>query len=474
MTTFPTAGYVSNSARTEAEMKAVFDDWLAATKQLAGGAAQTQLTIASGTATPTGYVHSIETEGAAAADDLANIAQTNLPDGSFLLITMANGAHIVTVKHAAGGAGQISLVNAADFVMAASEWLMLERAGALWIEITRFFGTQAAAHRTFYAVAGFGANSFTARQDWAKGGDVASAGTLSPGNGGNYFHVTGTTTITAIASMQAGTRILLEFDSAGLQLTYNATSLILSGARDYITRAGDVMEFVSEGSGNWRQAVSAAQAGGTDLSTFFEMHEDFVTTVDGILPIAGTPSNFPSGSYTIGGTVSLTAAGSAKGVIRLNGTGSTNPGISGPYIDAGVPATLAKAADAPIFSVRCCTLAASTLTRRAGLCRQDTDFLGGDPADGIFVRWTNGNYIAVCRSGGAETTLDTGVASGTTLRTFTFEITSALVRVYVDNVLKGTIATNIPTAALFFSCAKNSNQSGEGFDLDYWQVKTPR
>ena len=44
---------------------------------------------------------------------------------------------------------------------------------------------------------------------WDKGADLASGSTVTPGTDGNYFHITGTTTITAIASLQAGSRCWL-------------------------------------------------------------------------------------------------------------------------------------------------------------------------------------------------------------------------------------------------------------------------
>ena len=86
----------------------------------------------------------------------------------------------------------------------------------------------------------------------AKGANIASAATLTLGTDGNYFQVTGTTGITGISSAPAGTEIILEFQGA-LLLTHNGTSLILRGATNYTTAAGDVLRFISEGGGNWRE-----------------------------------------------------------------------------------------------------------------------------------------------------------------------------------------------------------------------------
>jgi ethanolamine utilization microcompartment shell protein EutS len=82
--------------------------------------------------------------------------------------------------------------------------------------------------------------------------NLASASTTDIGAArGQYVKVTGTTTITALGTVQAGTLRIVEFTGA-LTLTHNGTSLILPGAANIATQAGDVGFFVSEGSGNWR------------------------------------------------------------------------------------------------------------------------------------------------------------------------------------------------------------------------------
>lgn len=79
------------------------------------------------------------------------------------------------------------------------------------------------------------ANLFTALQKFSKGSDIASAGTLAIGTDGNFFDVTGTTTITAM-TVAAGALFVLQFDGA-LTLTDGA-SLEL-GAGNIVTAAGD-------------------------------------------------------------------------------------------------------------------------------------------------------------------------------------------------------------------------------------------
>lgn len=62
--------------------------------------------------------------------------------------------------------------------------------------------------------------------------------------------ITGTVTITSLGSV-ANCRKYVVFAGA-LTLTHNATSLILPNAANIVTVAGDVAEFISDASGNWR------------------------------------------------------------------------------------------------------------------------------------------------------------------------------------------------------------------------------
>lgn len=111
-----------------------------------------------------------------------------------------------------------------------------------------------------------------------KGSDIASASTTNIGAATGWFiHVTGTTTITAFDSVTAGIARIVEFTGA-LTLTHNGTSLILPGAANITTAAGDCAIFVSEGSGNWRcvsyspaaRAASATNSGIVELATTAE------------------------------------------------------------------------------------------------------------------------------------------------------------------------------------------------------------
>jgi hypothetical protein len=98
----------------------------------------------------------------------------------------------------------------------------------------------------------------------AKGADVASAAELPILTDGNYFDVTGTTTITSIATTgNIGTVIRLQFDGI-LTLTHHATDLILPSGANITTAVGDVAEFVEYAAGDWK-CIYYTKADGTPL-----------------------------------------------------------------------------------------------------------------------------------------------------------------------------------------------------------------
>jgi hypothetical protein len=104
---------------------------------------------------------------------------------------------------------------------------------------------------------------------------VASAGTVDLGaQTGNFIIISGVTTITAFGTVSSGIWKVVRFSGA-LTLTYNGTSLILPGAANITTVAGDVACFLSEGSGNWRcvwyQPIDARPIVSTVLDSEFQI-----------------------------------------------------------------------------------------------------------------------------------------------------------------------------------------------------------
>lgn len=138
--------------------------------------------------------------------------------------------------------------------------------------------------RAFYPVAGIGGGTAASTTDvltgtstttqatpdsiaalWEQGSNVASASTVSLGEGG-LFHITGTKTITDIdfATDKAGRTAIVVFDGA-LTLTHNASTLILPTGENITTAAGDAALVVSEGSDVVR-VVMFMRKDGTALS----------------------------------------------------------------------------------------------------------------------------------------------------------------------------------------------------------------
>lgn len=224
---FPAAGDISatGGAETNAVKKVVFEDFLAAAKQLLGGSAEGALTIASGSITPAASGRfTVDTEAAAATDDLANILQTNMESGRLILLRNASDSRIVTVKHAAGGAGQIHLVDELDLPLRdLDEFLILGSNGTDWIEVLRSYRNRIERVIAITEVA-------------------ASPKVLVPGDSGSYLlSDTGAAArnYATLPAATAGLRFRFGCDSAqGLRLTAAGTDRIqrlttTSGAGGY-------------------------------------------------------------------------------------------------------------------------------------------------------------------------------------------------------------------------------------------------
>lgn len=129
---------------------------------------------------------------------------------------------------------------------------------------------------------------------WVKGADVASATALPLITDGNYFDVTGTTTITSFNSVGVGTWVRLHFDGA-LILTHNATDLILPGGVNITTAAGDEAEFIEYASGDYRcVSYTKANAG---LTTTTGDAPSYSVRAWGVMNGTGTPAWLVNGNF---------------------------------------------------------------------------------------------------------------------------------------------------------------------------------
>jgi len=180
---------------------------------------------------------------------------------------------------------------------------------------------------------------------------------------GNFVHVSGTTTITSFGTVSAGARFIVCFDDA-VVVTYNATTLIIPGAANITTTAGDCMMLISEGAGSWRvvgyfpgtglpvgtvTAVTASsplsssggnapnlsipQATGSqdgyldsaDWTTFNNKLDtvDLTTDVTGILPVANGGSGTATPSLVAGTNVTISGSWPNQ---TINSSGGGSPG----------------------------------------------------------------------------------------------------------------------------------------------------
>lgn len=155
---------------------------------------------------------------------------------------------------------------------------------------------------------------------WEKGSDVASAATVSLGEGG-LFHITGTTTITDIdfATAKDGRIAVLVFDGA-LTLTHNATTLKLPGGANITTVAGDRAIVVQDSSDNVIVVAYIRNSGTVDPAA--KSQTDFITGM-----LGGTVSNgdymlalkVPYG-FTITNVITKSTAGTGTATFKINTT----------------------------------------------------------------------------------------------------------------------------------------------------------
>lgn len=104
--------------------------------------------------------------------------------------------------------------------------------------------------------------------NYAKGSDIASATTTDIGAAtGNFVDVTGTTTITGLGTVQAGTIRFVRFTGI-LTLTHDNTALILPTTANITTASNDRAIFASLGSGNWI-CLAYQRADGTPLGSTY-------------------------------------------------------------------------------------------------------------------------------------------------------------------------------------------------------------
>jgi hypothetical protein len=160
---------------------------------------------------------------------------------------------------------------------------------------------------------------------------IASATTTDLGTvAGNTVLITGTTTITGFGSSASAAKPLyyVRFNGA-LQLTYNATSLIIPGAANLTTAAGDcaLLEYLT--GGNWRVSIyqkangEAIVGAGSDVITSDSAlgTDEAMVVADGTarkVQAAANTVNSSTGLITMAGAINYPAAASVASATTTN------------------------------------------------------------------------------------------------------------------------------------------------------------
>ncbi|MFL9899062.1 hypothetical protein PQR71_13010 [Paraburkholderia fungorum] len=177
--------------------------------------------------------------------------------------------------------------------------------GALGVSASSVSGSGTFSAWTISVSGGPGAFAGTAAGaiDEVKGVSIASAATVNlEAATGNFVHITGTTSITAI-TLNSGAERTVVFDSV-LTLTYNATSLILPGGANITTAPGDTMIVRGDGSGVARVVTYVPASGLTvAVAQYMIVREQ--------QPNGTAPANPVSGMRVLNTVVANTIAGAS-------------------------------------------------------------------------------------------------------------------------------------------------------------------
>jgi hypothetical protein len=282
---------------------------------------------------------------------------------------------------------------------------------------------------------------------------VASAGTVDLGaQTGNFLIISGTTTITAFGTVSAGIWKVVRFSGA-LVLTHNGTSLILPGAANITTVAGDVACFLSEGSGNWRCMWFEPVDGRVRDAAFL-----IVDNSDPTKKIA-----FQASGITTATTRTLTAPDASTTIVGTDATQTltnktlTSPTLTAPTINTSVAGTaVAGQSDMETPSSSSIIVTPSVVKNHPGVVKYwcKVTFSGGTPS-----------IAGASQTGGSMTDGGVGNTSVNLPVTFSSTATMAPVATIISSGSAGFIRTSITSTSVIQVICQDS--SGNASDLDY-------
>lgn len=206
---------------------------------------------------------------------------------------------------------------------------------------------------------------------WKKGADVASAGTTTFLDDGGFVHITGTTTITDLDFTTAtnGRAMNVVFDGI-LTLTHNGTTLILPGAANITTAAGDRAGFVQDSGDNiiclWYTKASGAAviAGGITQMT------PVATTSGTSIDFTGIPATAKRITVML---VGVSTNGSSDTLLQIGDSGGIETsGYSSNGTRLGTAPQIVITSSSAGFCILGTTLSAVAYTGQIILNLQDT------------------------------------------------------------------------------------------------------
>ncbi len=230
----------------------------------------------------------------------------------------------------------------------------------------------------------------------------------------------------------------------GLKITNMDEDVILY-LDDYISNEGDPKYI-----GRYKGKIVNVYPQLIDPEDQWEIYDDFGGDYAG----NGLGPEWALGSGT---TITLAILG---GAVRITGDSVVAPGFS-------MPSLLVNITNYPTLHMRCAQYSITAGTRRMGLT--GVVFGAGEPSNGIYFRHAaTAAYVAVCRSGGVESIITSGVnAASGVYHKLGFIVKASGVEFFIDGVSIGTITTNIPSANLFLAFANTGLETTSGMDIDY-------
>lgn len=211
-----------------------------------------------------GYRNDAQTAATNASNAAAAAAQAAASTSATSTTPLTIGMGLMTLDVGLGKVfGDIQFVTITDSAAPTVNWMhgivTGYSGGNLTVNVTSISGsgTKSAWNVSIGSVPGppgpaYLGGTLTSAMNAAPPVTIASASTVAIGAAAaNDITTSGTATITAFDAIAAGAERRVTFSGA-LTLTHNGTSLILPGAANITTAAGDVATFLSLGSGNWR------------------------------------------------------------------------------------------------------------------------------------------------------------------------------------------------------------------------------